>query len=37
MVSWWINFFKDLVDNGKVNFEKEVYKECLWFCFSGVL
>lgn len=37
MASWWINFFKDLVDNGKVNLEKEVHKECLWFCFSGVL
>lgn len=37
MASWWIKFFKDLVDNGKVNLEKEVHKECLWFCFSGVL
>ena len=37
MASWWINFFKDLVDNGKVNLENEVHKECLWFCFSGIL
>lgn len=36
MASWWISFFKDLVDNGKVDLEKEIHKECLWFCFSGV-
>ena len=37
MGSWWINFFKDLVDKGIVDLEKELHKECLWFCFSGVL
>ena len=37
MASWWINFFKDLVDRGVVDLEKELHKECLWFCFSGVL
>ena len=37
MASWWINFFKDLVDKGIVDLEKELHKECLWFCFSGVL
>ena len=37
MASWWINFFKDLVGNGRVDLEKEIPKECLWFCFSGVL
>ena len=37
MASWWINFFKDLVDKGIVDPEKELHKECLWFCFSGVL
>ena len=30
-------FFKDLVGNGRVDLEKEILKECLWFCFSGVL
>ena len=37
MASWWINFFKDLVDKGIVDLEKELHKECLWFCFSGVM
>lgn len=30
-------FFKDLVDSGKVDLEKEIHNKCLWFCFSGVL
>ena len=30
MASWWINFFKDLVGNGRVDLEKEIPKECLW-------
>lgn len=34
---WWINFFKDLVDNGTVDLESVVHRECLWFCFQGVL
>lgn len=34
---WWINFFKDLLDNGMVDLESVVHKECLWFCFQGVL
>jgi hypothetical protein len=34
---WWINFFKDLVDNGTVDLENVTHRECLWFCFQGVL
>lgn len=30
-------FFKDLVDSGKVDLEKEIHNKCLWFCFSAVL
>lgn len=34
---WWINFFKDLRDDGTVDFESTLQKECLWFCFLGVI
>lgn len=29
--SWWINFFKDLVDNARLNTSNEFEKNCLWF------
>ena len=35
--SWWIQFFKDLVDSGQVDIANETHKECLWFCFHGIL
>ena len=35
--SWWIQFFKDLVDSGQVDSANEIHMECLWFCFHGVL
>jgi hypothetical protein len=34
---WWINFFKDLTDDGTVDLESTLHKECLWFCFQGIL
>lgn len=34
---WWINFFKDLRDGEAVDFKSSLHKECLWFCFQGVL
>ena len=34
--SWWIQFFKDLVDSGQVDIANETHKECLWFCFHGI-
>lgn len=34
---WWINFFKDMCSSGILNLDNEVEKECLWFCFNGVL
>ncbi len=35
--TWWINFFKDLVETGEFCPANEVQSECLWFCFSAVL
>ena len=35
--SWWRNFFQDLEANGKIDMTSEMNKECLWYCFSGVL
>ena len=35
--SWWINFFKDLVDERQLNLDEDFTNECLWFCFNGVL
>ena len=35
--SWWINFFKDLVDRGCVDTSNTLHQECLWFCFSNVM
>ena len=35
--SWWIQFFKDLVDERQLNLDDEFTKECLWFCFNVVL
>ena len=34
---WWINFFKDMCSSGVLNMDNELEKECLWFCFHGVL
>ena len=35
--SWWRNFFQDLEADGKIGMTSEMNKECLWYCFSGVL
>ena len=35
--SWWINFFKDLVDNSRLNTASEFAKNCLWFCFAHLI
>lgn len=35
--SWWIQYFKDLVDGRQLNLDDEFTKECLWFCFNGIL
>ncbi|XP_078372629.1 uncharacterized protein LOC144656265 [Oculina patagonica] len=35
--TWWINFFKDMVEGRVVDLTSELEMECLWFCFSGLL
>ena len=35
--SWWINFFKDLVDHGRLNTSDDFEKNCLWFCFAHLI
>ena len=35
--TWWINFFKDMVDKRAVDLTSELQMECLWFCFSQLL
>ena len=35
--TWWRNFFSDLEARGLIDLSSELSKECLWYCFSGVL
>lgn len=35
--TWWINFFKDLVERGIVDTASELSMTCLWFCFKDIL
>ena len=35
--SWWMNFFKNLVDEGIVDLTLPLHTECLWFCFAALL
>lgn len=35
--TWWINFFKDLVTQRKLDLTSELEVECLWFCFAEIL
>ena len=35
--SWWISFFNDLTSAGIVDLADLLEKECLWFCFAGLL
>ena len=34
---FWINFFKDLKDNGSIDLEQPLHRECLWFCFNSII
>ena len=34
---WWINFFKDLIQQGHLNTANMLEAECLWFSFSNLL
>lgn len=35
--TWWINFFKDLIDRDLFYPGNQLEEEALWYCFSGVL
>jgi hypothetical protein len=35
--SWWINFFKDMVDTGDLDTSNSMHMECLWFSFNKVI
>lgn len=35
--SWWIDLFKGLVEDGLVDLGSELHRECLWFCYQGVI
>lgn len=32
--SWWINFFKEIVNSGLLDIGSELHTECLWFCYK---
>ena len=35
--SWWMDFFKGLVDEGTLLLGDHFHMECLWFCFARIL
>ena len=35
--TWWIDLFNDLTSSGIVDLADPLEKECLWFCFAGLL
>lgn len=35
--SWWIDFFKNLVEQDIINTANELQMECLWLCFSQLI
>ena len=35
--SWWINFFKDLIDAGNLDTSNKMHMECIWFCFNKII
>ena len=35
--TWWINYFKDLVERELFTPGNQLQQEALWFCFSGVI
>ena len=35
--SWWINFFKDMVDTGDLDTSNSMHMECLWLSFKKVI
>ena len=35
--TWWITFFKDVVEECNINTDPGFQRDCLWFCFSELL
>ncbi len=35
--SWWIDFFKDMVESNILNLGNDLHMECLWFCFAHLI
>lgn len=35
--SWWIDFFKDLIDQGQLDTSNKLQMECVWFCFHTII
>ena len=35
--TWWIDFFKDMVEHGMFDTGNVIHMECLWFCFQEIL
>ena len=35
--NWWIDFFKDMVEERLLDLTSELEMECLWFCFAELL
>ena len=35
--SWWMNFFKDMIDAGNLDTSNRMHLECIWFCFSKIM
>lgn len=35
--NWWIDFFKQMVEEGQINLDLHYHLECLRFCFIGIL
>lgn len=35
--NWWINYFRDMVDEGVLNPALGIHRECIRFCFIGIV
>ena len=36
-MTWWMNFFKDLIEQAVFTPGNQLQIECLWFCFSSII
>ena len=35
--TWWMNYFKDMIERGHLNTDNGPEMECLWICFSSLI